>query len=75
MTHYRVIQERWSPNWPHNERTVESLDTQDKREAEAFYKALCQAVAASPDPDTVLFGWCPPFGNRYRFTRRFTPAD
>jgi hypothetical protein len=54
---------------------VESLDTQDKREAEAFYKALCQAVAASSDPDTVLFGWCPPFGNRYRFTRRFTPAD
>jgi len=45
VTHYRVIQERWSPIWPHSERMIERLDTEDKREAEAFYKALCQAAA------------------------------
>jgi hypothetical protein len=34
VTHYRVIQERWSQIWPHSGRTVERLDTQDKREAD-----------------------------------------
>ena len=75
MPHYRVIQERRSPIWPHTERTIERMDTQDRREAEAFYKARCAAVAASADPDAVIFGWCPPTGDRFRWTRRFVPAD